>query len=120
MEKNEIYLPFLSFFFFFFFFFFLLFLSLSRAKKRKSLKFSLVRTHICTAYCSLAYILTIDSTSSYEISESKSQTSREDDGNDNREKKERWRVSEREKERPIRWTMMMLVTKKNEQWRSSN
>jgi hypothetical protein len=84
------------------------------------LKFSLVRTHICTAYCSLAYILTIDSTSSYEISESKSQTSREDDGNDNREKKERWRVSEREKERPIRWTMMMLVTKKNEQWRSSN
>ncbi len=63
-------------------------------------------------HCSLAYILTIDSTSSYEISESKSQTSREDDGNDNREKKERWRVSEREKERPIRWTMMILVTER--------
>ena len=55
--------------------------------EEKSLKFSLVRTHTCTACCSLAYILTIDSTSSYEISESKSQTSREDDGNDNREKK---------------------------------
>jgi hypothetical protein len=27
-------------------------------------------------------------------------------------KKERWRVSEREKERPIRWTMMMLVTER--------
>ncbi len=97
----------LSFFFFFFFSF-----SLSRAEKRKSLKFSLVRIYTCIAGCSLAYILTIDSTSSYEISESKSQTSREDDGNDNREKKERWRVSEREKERPIRWTMMMLVTER--------
>jgi hypothetical protein len=95
-----------------FFLFLSLSLSFSRAKKRKSLKFSLVRIHICTACCFLAYILTIDSTSSYEISESKSQTSREDDGNDNRKKKERWRVRKREKERPVRWTMMMLVTER--------
>lgn len=79
----------------------LFFLSLSLfsrewKKERESLKFSLIYTH--TTYCSLAYILAIDSTSSYEISELSSQTSREDDdddGNDNW-KKERERERERD------------------------
>ena len=92
----------------------LLFLERAREKVWNSLSFAHIHIYICTSYCSLAYILTIDSTSSYEISESKSQTSRgDDDGNDNREKKsERWRVREGEKERSIRWTLMMLVTER--------
>ena len=55
-------------------FYFLLrifFLEWRTVRERKSLKFSLIRTHTHThtTCCSLAYILAIDSTSSYEISE---------------------------------------------------
>jgi hypothetical protein len=80
-----------------------LFFSLKRGRGRERGKEFEILSCTRDACYSLAYILAIDSTSSYEISESKSQTSREDDGNDNREKKER------ENERPTRWTMMMMM-----------
>lgn len=107
MEKNEIYLlslsPFPSLFFFFFFVFFSL---SSEGKEFEILSHICAHTH--TTYCSLAYILAIDSTSSYEISELESQTSREDDGNDSGKKR-------REKERPVGWTTRVTFISLN--WR---
>jgi hypothetical protein len=81
--------------------------SLSRARRyvflfsffneENRLKFFLRRSRTYTHFILLVrlYTVPVDKTSSYEISESKSQTSREDDGNDNR----------REEKRKKKWTM---------------
>ncbi len=76
------------------FYFLLRIFFLSSGEKEKEFEI-LSRTRAHTACCSLAYILAIDSTSSFEISELQSQTSLEDDGNDNREKK---KIERRERE----------------------
>jgi hypothetical protein len=83
------------------------FFSLKRRIKRMSLKFSLMHTLLIAL---LVIYLRSTGTSSYEISELESQTSREDDGN--RKKKER-------KERPTRWTMnsdARLTEQENNEW----
>ena len=110
-------------FFSFFFFFFVLFfsfsfslsLSLSRAEKRKSLKFSLVRTHTYI-YALLIALLPIYLLSTahrpMKFQNRRVKRAEKTTATTIEEKKERWRVSEREKERPIRWTMMMLVTER--------